>query len=184
MGKRLSKIYTRTGDSGETGLGDGNRLFKDEPRVEAMGDIDELNSCLGLAIEELRADPDLRELTDFLRQIQHRVFDLGGEVSIPGFKIIEAHHVELIETELDGMNQALEPLDNFILPGGSKIIASLHLARSVCRRAERKLVHLSRVEDVNTDGMHFLNRLSDLLFVAARHCARVSGTDEVMWRKG
>lgn len=184
MGKRLSKIYTRTGDDGETGLGDGNRIRKDEPRVEAMGDIDELNSWVGLIVEELLACDETRGLAEFLRSQQHRIFDLGGEVSIPGFKLIEDGHVGAIESELDAMNEHLPPLENFILPGGSRVIASLHLARSVCRRAERRLVHLAREEDVNAAGIKFLNRLSDFLFVAARHCARVSETPEVLWQKG
>ncbi len=184
MGKRLSKIYTRTGDQGETGLGDGNRIGKDEPRVEAMGDIDELNSWIGMIVEELLTSPATQELAEFLRSQQHRIFDLGGEVSIPGFKLIESHHVDAIEAKLDEMNADLAPLENFILPGGSHAIASLHLARSVCRRAERRLVRLSRDEDVNPDGLKYLNRMSDCLFVAARHCARVSETPEVLWQKG
>lgn len=183
MGKRLSKIYTRTGDAGETGLGDGNRAAKDAPRVEAMGDIDELNSWVGLLVEEMKNVPELDDLADFLRQTQHRIFDLGGEVSIPTFRLIEARHVDAIERKLDEMNSELAPLENFILPGGSRLIASLHLTRAVCRRAERGLVHLSRDEDVNPEGLKFINRLSDFLFVAARHCAHVSDIAEVMWEK-
>ncbi|XOV87321.1 MAG: cob(I)yrinic acid a,c-diamide adenosyltransferase [Pseudomonadota bacterium] len=184
MGKRLSKIYTRTGDGGDTGLGDGHRISKDEPRIEAMGAIDELNSWLGLIVEELLTDGDeLRPLADFLRGCQHHIFDLGGEISIPGFTIIEARHVAKLEEQLDDMNATLAPLENFILPGGSRTIASLHLARSVCRRAERRLVTLGKKEEINLEGLKFLNRLSDLLFVAARHCAQVSETPEVLWQK-
>ncbi len=184
MGKRLSKIYTKTGDQGETGLGDGNRIDKDAPRVEAMGDIDELNSWIGMIVEGLGSETALDDVADFLRAQQHRIFDLGGEVSIPGFELIEPRHVEAIEVKLDEMNAELAPLENFILPGGSQLIASIHLARSVCRRAERRLVHLSRSETVNPEGLRYLNRLSDFLFVAARHCARVSETPEVLWQKG
>lgn len=184
MGKRLSKIYTRTGDQGETGLGDGNRIRKDEPRVEAMGDIDELNSWIGLIVEALIADDPTQDVGEFLRSQQHRIFDLGGEISIPGFSLINDDHVDAIEKKLDELNAHLPPLENFILPGGSQTIASLHLARSVCRRAERRLVRLSREEEVNAAGLRFLNRLSDFLFVAARHCARVSETPEVLWQKG
>jgi len=183
MGKRLSKIYTRTGDRGETGLGDGHRVQKDAPRVEAIGDIDELNSWIGLIVEEMAGDPSLAELAAFLRDCQHRIFDLGGEVSIPGYRIIEPRHTELVENKLDELNETLEPLANFILPGGSRLVASLHLARAVCRRAERRLVHLGRDEEINEDGLVFLNRLSDLLFVAARHCARATGAGEILWEK-
>ncbi len=184
MGKRLSKIYTRTGDDGDTGLGDGNRISKDEPRVEAMGAVDELNSWLGLIVEELLTEGEaMRPLADFLRGSQHHIFDLGGEISIPGFTIIEARHVEQLEQKLDEMNEALAPLENFILPGGSRTIASLHLARSVCRRAERRVVTLGKSEEINLEGLKYLNRLSDLLFVAARHCAHVSETPEVLWQK-
>ncbi len=184
MGKRLSKIYTRTGDSGETGLGDGNRIAKDAPRVEAMGDIDELNSQLGVIIEQMKSVTALAKLAEFLRSNQHRIFDLGGEVSIPDYAIIKAEHVAAIETQLDAWNSELPPLDNFILPGGSLIVAHLHLARAVCRRAERRLVQLARIESVNPEGLRYLNRLSDLLFVAARYSARVTGTEEVLWEKG
>lgn len=144
MGKRLSKIYTRTGDRGETGLGDGQRVSKGDPRVEAIGDIDELNSWIGMLVEELLQESNrFATVADFLRQCQHRIFDLGGEVSIPGHSIVQAQHVEAIEVQLDDLNKQLPPLENFILPGGSRLIATLHLARSVCRRAERTLVALA-----------------------------------------
>lgn len=184
MGKRLSKIYTRTGDAGTTGLGDGSRVEKDSVRIEAIGSIDELNSWLGLVIESLgAAGHDFTDLAAFLRQCQHRTFDLGGELSIPGFAIINESHVTAIETEMDRMNETLAPLANFILPGGSRLVAELHLARSVCRRAERDTVTLASESEINAQGLAFLNRLSDFLFVAARYCARQTGVDEVLWEQ-
>ena len=184
MGKRLSKIYTKTGDSGTTGLGDGNRVSKDAVRIEAIGDVDELNSWIGMVIEELDFAGDaFASVSQFLRQCQHRTFDLGGELSIPGFRIIEPRHIEAIEVALDAMNDDLPALENFILPGGSRLIATIHVARSVCRRAERRVVTLAAIEDINPDGQKFLNRLSDYLFVAARHCARVGNIPEVLWQK-
>jgi cob(I)alamin adenosyltransferase len=188
MGKRLSKIYTRTGDSGETGLGDGSRAKKDSSRIHAIGSIDELNSWIGLVVEQLNQTEisTLLPTANFLRQCQHRIFDLGGEVSIPGYQIITAEHVEKIESELDSLNQHLQPLENFILPGGSELIAQTHLARSICRRAERDLVTLQNdpEQSVNSDGLKFLNRLSDYLFVLARYVAREQNIDEVLWQKG
>ena len=185
MGKRLSKIYTRTGDTGETGLGDGSRISKTAPRVEAMGSVDELNSIVGLVVEELieSRQPELAQISNFLRKLQHRVFDLGGEISIPGFEIISADHVSAIENHLDEMNERLDPLENFILPGGSRLIANCHMARSICRRAERNIVALAIDEEINKNAMKFLNRLSDYLFVLARTCARLTEVDEVLWQK-
>lgn len=184
MGKRLSKIYTRTGDKGETGLGDGNRVSKHSPRVEAMGDVDELNSWLGVVIEDVKDTGDaVAEVAEFLRVCQHRTFDLGGELSIPGYQLVQSEHVDAIEIQLDRLNADLPALDNFILPGGSHLIANLHLARSVCRRAERRVVDLAAEEPVNEHALMFLNRLSDYLFVAARHCARMTKVQEVLWIK-
>lgn len=185
MGKRLSKIYTKTGDTGETGLGDGSRIRKTHPRVEAMGSVDELNSVVGIVIENLLAEnnEELSNIARFLRSLQHRIFDLGGELSIPGYKLINDEHVTAIEDQLDALNAQLEPLENFILPGGSHLIANCHLARAVCRRAERNVALLSETEEVNTSAMQFLNRLSDHLFVVARSCARITGVDEVLWEK-
>ena len=155
MGKRLSKIYTRTGDKGETGLGDGSRISKTAPRVEAMGSVDELNSIVGVVVEELLASnqPDLTSVAEFIRTLQHRIFDLGGELSIPGFEIISAKHVVVIEQQLDVMNEQLDPLENFILPGGSRLIANCHMARSICRRAERNIAALAQTESVNANAM-------------------------------
>lgn len=186
MGKRLSKIYTRTGDKGETGLGDGSRISKTHPRVEAMGSVDELNSIVGVVVEELLIEdqPELSEIAEFLRSLQHRIFDLGGEISIPGFKIVSEAHVKAIEEDLDRLNEHLAPLENFILPGGSRLIANCHMARAVCRRAERHVILLAKTDEVNQAAMEFLNRLSDYLFVVARSCARITRIDEVLWSKG
>lgn len=184
MGKRLSKIYTRTGDAGSTGLGDGKRIAKDDTRIEAIGAVDELNSWLGVSIESLNECGDtVAGLATFLRTCQHHIFDLGGELSIPGHRIIGAAHVDAIEEQLDLLNADLEPLTNFILPGGSRLIAELHIARSVCRRAERRVVTLAGNAEVNPEALKFLNRLSDLLFVAARYCAKATGVDEVLWQQ-
>ena len=128
--------------------------------------------------------PELEEISGFLRTLQHRIFDLGGEISIPNFEIISAEHVNAIEVHLDQMNDRLEPLENFILPGGSRLIANCHMARSICRRAERDFVTLEKDERVNENAMKFLNRLSDYLFVLARTCARLTEVDEVLWQKG
>ena len=186
MGKRLSKIYTRTGDGGETGLGDGSRIAKTHARVEAMGSVDELNSIIGVAVEALLAESqtELTNIAEFLRSLQHRIFDLGGEISIPGYKIVSVDHVANIEQALDKLNEHLDPLENFILPGGSALIANCHLARAVCRRAERDVNRLAETDEVNAAALEFLNRLSDYLFVVARSCARITGTHEVLWEKG
>ena len=186
MGKRLSKIYTRTGDGGETGLGDGSRIKKNHPRVEAMGSVDELNSIIGLVVENLLLEDneELITIANFMRTLQHRIFDLGGELSIPGYEIINRDHVGTIEKQLDELNELVKPLDNFILPGGSAIIANCHMARSICRRAERNVVLLAESETINPAAKEFLNRLSDYLFVVARSCARINDIDEVLWKKG
>jgi len=186
MGKRLSKIYTRTGDSGETGLGDGSRIKKNHPRVEAMGSVDELNSIMGLVVENLLLEDseELIAIANFMRTLQHRIFDLGGELSIPGYEIITKDHVGNIERQLDQLNEHLKPLDNFILPGGSTIIASCHMARAICRRAERNIILLANSETVNPAAKEFLNRLSDYLFVVARSCARINDIEEILWEKG
>ena len=185
MGKRLSKIYTKTGDAGQTGLGDGSRIEKTHPRIAAIGAIDELNSAIGMTIEEILTEENIElvSLSNMLRDLQHRIFDLGGELSIPGFAIIKSEHVDKIENYLDKLNEELEPLENFILPGGSRLIAACHMARAICRRAERETVALSQTEKVNEESLKFLNRLSDLLFVAARSAAGKSGKEEVLWRQ-
>lgn len=180
MGKRLSKIYTRTGDKGTTGLGDGNRVPKSDLRVVTMGDIDETNALLGMVIAQL---DQTKVNTEFLEYIQHRLFDLGGEISIPGMEIIKAKHVDALESVIDEMNAELEPLENFILPGGSANLAVIHIARSVCRRAERSLVNLADKERINPYGLTYLNRLSDYFFVLSRWVAKKQGTKEVLWQK-
>ena len=179
MGNRLSKIVTRTGDAGTTGLGDGTRVAKDCQRVETMGDVDELNSSLGVVLTEELPEP----IREALLGIQHDLFDLGGELSIPGAAMVGAGRVTWLEERTDELNAELPPLKNFILPGGSRAAATCHLARTVCRRAEREMVGLATTESVNADGAHFLNRLSDLLFVAARVIARRNGGQEVLWQQ-
>src|SRR6266850_3846087 len=180
MGHRLSKITTRTGDAGDTGLGDGSRVSKASARVQALGDLDELNSAIGLlAAEEL--PPELGEL---LAQVQHDLFDLGGEVSIPGHALLGEAQVAALEERLERWNAGLPALKEFILPGGTRAAAAAHLARTVCRRAERSLVALGNSEKVADSGRIYLNRLSDLLFIAARSINLAAGEAEVIWSPG
>lgn len=180
MGNRLTKIYTRTGDDGSTGLGDGARVPKEGLRVEAYGTVDEANSAIGvvLAISALPA-----AIKQCLMEIQHDLFDLGGELCIPGHRLITAAYVERLEERLDGLNEGLPPLKDFILPGGGPAAAACHVARAVCRRAERRCWSLARVETVAPDALKYLNRLSDLLFVVARALARHENGAEVIWRR-
>jgi len=178
LGNRLSKIYTKTGDDGSTGLGDGTRVAKDSARVAAYGTVDELNSAIGMVLAQ-DIPAGVRET---LTQAQHDLFDLGGELCIPGMAMIFAADVERLETTLDGFNADLPALKDFILPGGGSAAACCHLARTVCRRAEREVVTLSRAEPVRPEAIHYLNRLSDLLFVLARALARASGHGEVLWQ--
>src|SRR5215469_10362938 len=179
MGNRLSKIYTRTGDDGTTGLGDGSRVPKDSARVEAYGTADELNSVVGV----LLAVPGLpQQVTDCLTEVQHELFDLGGELCIPGHQLIRAEQVTRLEQALDGFNEGLPPLKEFILPGGGPAAAACHLARTVTRRAERRAWTLARAEKVNPELLKYLNRLSDLLFVVARVLARHERGAEVLWK--
>jgi len=181
MGNRLSKIYTRTGDDGSTGLGDGSRVAKDSLRVEAYGSVDETNSCIGVVLAQSRLPPEVRRcLTD----VQHDLFDLGGELCIPGHRVIAASHVERLERELDALNENLPPLKEFILPGGGAAAAACHVARAVCRRAERRCWTLAGKESVAPEALTYLNRLSDLLFVSARVLARAENGSEVFWRRG
>ncbi len=183
MGHRLSKIYTRTGDRGETGLGDGSRTVKTSHRVEAMGEVDELNSHIGLLLT--RALPE--RIREALVVIQHDLFDLGGELSIPGARAIDEGQVENLEALLDALNAELPALREFILPGGNEPAALCHIARAVCRRAERRVVALAAAETINPMLVVYLNRLSDALFVMARTLARRDGGREVYWdrkRKG
>ena len=179
MGNRLSKIYTRTGDSGTTGLGDGSRVNKDSLRVEAYGTVDELNSQVGLIIA-LGVDDAIASI---LLSIQHDLFDLGGELCIPGHTAIKDRHIELLEEILDEYNAQLPALKEFILPGGNLAAATCHIARTVCRRAERNTVSLANEESINPPVVKYLNRLSDLLFVFCRVLARQGGGKEVLWDK-
>ena len=177
MGNRLSKIYTRTGDDGTTGLGDGTRVAKDDPRVEAYGTVDELNSVLGMLLaEEVHLD-----VRTCLTRVQHELLDLGGELCIPGYTAITPEHVARLENELDGFNAPLPPLKEFILPGGSRAAAVCHLARTVCRRAERRTYTLHTGSPLNPQALEYLNRLSDLLFVLGRVIARHDKGTEVLW---
>ncbi|MGF6710357.1 cob(I)alamin adenosyltransferase [Luteibacter sp. W1I16] len=179
MGNRLSKIYTRTGDDGSTGLGDGSRTGKDSLRVGAYGTVDELNSAIGMVMASGGVDDDIREA---LVQVQHELFDLGGELCIPGMAMIQGRDVDRLETVLDAFNADLPALKDFILPGGGMPASTCHLARTICRRAEREVVALGRVEEVRPEAQRYLNRLSDLLFVIARVLARRSGHCEVLWQ--
>ncbi len=179
MGHRLSKIYTRTGDDGTTGLGDGQRVPKDDDRVEAYGTVDELNSLLGLVL----AAPSLPEtVRASLTTVQHELFDLGGELCIPGYRLITPEHIERLESTLDQINDALPPLEDFILPSGGPATAACHVARAVSRRAERRVWTLAKRETVNPEAARYLNRLSDLLFVIARVLVRHERGAEVLWR--
>lgn len=178
MGNRLSKIYTRTGDNGTTGLGDGSRTEKDSLRVAAYGTVDELNSVLGV----LLAYTDVELFGELLSDIQHNLFDLGGELCIPGHTVITANQVTWLEQQLDQLNADLEPLKDFILPGGSMAAAHCHVGRTVCRRAERLVISLSRSEDINPTCIHYLNRLSDLLFVLARKLNQHQGVADRLWQ--
>jgi cob(I)alamin adenosyltransferase len=180
MGNRLSKIYTRTGDDGSTGLGDGSRVPKDGLRVEAFGTVDEANSAIGVVLSIAALPPPIARC---LTEVQHDLFDLGGELCIPGHRIIQASHVERLEQELDGFNESLPPLKEFILPGGGPAAAACHVARTVCRRAERRCWSLARAETVAPEALQYLNRLSDLLFVLARVLARHENGSEVFWRR-
>jgi cob(I)alamin adenosyltransferase len=180
MGNRLTKIYTRTGDAGTTGLGTGDRVAKDHLRVEAYGTVDELNSTIGvlLACEGLP-----QELVDCLTRVQHRLFDLGGELCLPGHQVLDDRAVTVLERHLDNFNAGLPALKDFILPGGSAAAAACHVARTVCRRAERRCWTLAGTEAVNEAALKYLNRLSDLLFVIARVLNRKAGCAEPTWQK-
>ena len=179
MGHRLSKIYTRTGDAGTTGLGNGNRVSKNSLRIHALGEVDEVNAAIGVLLcEEL--PEDVRAL---LTNVQHDLFDLGGEVCIPGMEMITAKQVQHLEEELDRFNDDLEPLKDFILPGGTRAAALCHQARTICRRAERMIVALGQEEAVNDAPRQYLNRLSDLLFVLGRVLNRAGGRGDVLWQK-
>jgi len=178
MGHRLSKIITRTGDKGETGLGDGSRVPKDGLRIAALGEVDELNSALGV----LLAEPLPADVREALIAVQHDLFDLGGEIAVPGYASLTARQIERVEREVE--RHQLPPLKEFILPGGTRPAALAHLARTVCRRAERALVALARAESVSEPARIYLNRLSDLLFILGRVLNRAAGEPDVLWQQG
>ena len=177
---RLTRIYTRTGDNGTTGLANGQRVRKDNVRIEAIGDIDELNSVLGI----VRALVKVPDIDTMLESIQHRLFDIGGELSLPDHRLATKGWSKQLEQWLDRLNEPLPVLQEFILPGGNLPAAHCHQARAVCRRAERSLLRLSQKETVNSATLKYLNRLSDLLFVMARVLARADGGSEIHWQKG
>jgi len=180
MGNRLTRIYTRTGDAGTTGLADGSRVGKDAPRIEAIGTVDELNSVIGLLLcEELPA-----ETRTCLNGVQHDLFDLGGELSVPGHTIMSEAHSKRLENALDAFNAKLPALKDFILPGGSRAASLAHVARTVCRRAERTLAALSKTDPLAPPMLQYLNRLSDLLFVLARVLNRHAGGGDIYWQQG
>lgn len=180
MGKRLSKIATRTGDDGSTGLGDGSRTTKDSLRIVALGDVDELNSQIGVLLAEPLPD-DVREV---LIDIQHDLFDLGGEICIPGFENVDDSQVERLDSQLEHYNATLSRLEEFILPGGSRPAALAHVARTIARRAERAIVALGRSEPIRPVCRQYVNRLSDLMFVLARVLNRADGGSDVQWQQG
>jgi len=178
MGHRLSKIYTRTGDKGETGLGDGSRVEKDHIRVEAFGTVDELNSIIGMVLAHDIPD----KVQSCFNKVQHHLFDLGGELCIPGHTALDENYISYLENTLDELNADLPNLKEFILPAGGKATSSCHLARTVCRRAERRVITLSKSETISPFSISYLNRLSDLLFVTARVLARAENGTEVLWQ--
>ncbi|MEN7528537.1 cob(I)yrinic acid a,c-diamide adenosyltransferase [Cupriavidus sp. DL-D2] len=180
MGNRLSKIATRTGDAGTTGLGDGTRVGKNSLRIAAIGDVDELNSHIGVLLAEDGLPPDV---SSALLHIQHDLFDLGGELSIPGYTLLQAPQVAQLDEWLEHYNAALPRLAEFILPGGSRTAAQAHVCRTVCRRAERALVDLGATEPLNDAPRQYLNRLSDLLFVLSRVLNRAAGGTDVLWQR-
>ena len=177
MGNRLSKIYTRTGDDGSTGLGDGSRVSKDSARVTAYGTVDEANSAIGMILAGDIPEP----VRQVLVTVQHQLFDLGGELCIPGHAAITQADIAKLEQQLDGFNADLPPLKDFILPGGTPAAAQAHLARTVCRRVERRIVHLANQEDVSEFARKYINRLSDLLFVLGRALNAAGGRGDVLW---
>lgn len=182
---KLTKIYTRGGDKGQTSLGNGKRVSKDDIRVEAYGDVDELNAILGIARLSIPSEYD-----PYLSRIQNDLFDLGADLCTPEEENpkypplrMTSQQVERLENEIDSLNAELSPLNSFILPGGSEVSAHLHHARTVCRRAERRMVSLAAVEKINENSIHYVNRLSDFLFVIARYLNE-KGNKDVLWVPG
>ena len=190
MGNRLTKIYTRTGDDGTTGMADGSRVSKADALFFVMGDVDELNAHIGMIlaqIEALEADKAQRftAISDSLSTVQHLLFNIGGELAMPEYKGISERHISWLESEIDAFNQDLPALKDFILPAGSPLVSQVHIARTVCRRAERQAVNLQQISDqaISKNALKLLNRLSDWLFVLSRYCAKVEGSKEVLWDK-
>ncbi len=186
MGHRLSKIYTRTGDSGTTGLGDGSRVAKDDLRIAALGDVDELNACIGILRSQIAVSTieDKTQWDKSLSLIQHWLFDLGGEVCIPNYTMLQTTCIDFLEQQIDQMNDALPMLKEFILPAGTLVCSYAHQARAVCRRAERSLMSVHhRDQNIQPTALQLLNRLSDWLFVASRTLQRAEGGQEVLWQK-
>lgn len=190
MGNRLTKIYTRTGDDGTTGMADGSRVSKADALFFVMGDVDELNAHIGMIlaqIEALEADKAQRftAISDSLSTVQHLLFNIGGELAMPEYKGISESHISWLEAEIDTFNQDLPALKDFILPAGSPLVSQVHIARTVCRRAERQAVNLQQISDqaISKNALKLLNRLSDWLFVLSRYCAKVEGSKEVLWDK-
>jgi cob(I)alamin adenosyltransferase len=179
MANRLTKIYTRTGDQGKTGLADGSRVDKFHARIESLGNIDELNSIIGILLTE-KLPSDKKAI---LERIQHDLFDIGGELSIPNHTKIDDKKVDFLENSLDDMNNELQPLKEFILPGGSKTSSYCHLARTVCRRVERDLFKLAQTDKVNEASLKYINRLSDTLFVLARFLNKINQFNDIFWKK-
>lgn len=177
MGNRLSKIYTRTGDKGTTGLGDGSRVAKNSLRISAIGDVDELNAVIGLMLTETFSD----EIQSLLTEVQHNLFNLGGELCMPNMTLVHGDCVTRLETQLDQLNESLSPLEEFILPGGSKAAAYCHLARTVCRRAERTMYTLNESEQLTETALQYINRLSDFLFVLCRIFNKEANIPDVLW---
>ena len=190
MGNRLTKIYTRTGDDGTTGMADGSRVSKADALFLVMGDVDELNAHIGMIlaqIEALEADKAQRftAISDSLSTVQHLLFNIGGELAMPEYKGISERHISWLESEIDTFNQDLPALKDFILPAGSTLVSQVHIARTVCRRAERQAVNLQQISNqaISANALKLLNRLSDWLFVLSRYCAKVEGSKEVLWDK-
>jgi len=179
MANRLSKIYTRTGDQGKTGLADGSRVDKFNSRIESLGNIDELNSIIGIVLTE-KIPNDMKAI---LERVQHDLFDIGGELSIPNHMVIDEKKIDFLENSLDKMNNELQPLKEFILPGGSRISSYCHLARTVCRRVERNLFKLAQSDKVNEASLKYVNRLSDMLFVLARFLNKINQHNDILWKK-
>jgi len=178
VGFRLSKIYTRTGDSGTTGMADGSRVSKDSVRMHAIGEVDELNSMLGVVINKCR----LTEVKENLITIQHDLFNLGGQLAMPDYAMMNQSRIDWLEQTLDAMNSELKPLEEFILPGGSECASFCHVARAACRRVERVMVTLNAQEEIKSEMSAYINRLSDWLFVASRYLNKAEGEAEVYWQ--